>query len=271
MGLRYGRKPKVEDPRDFLLSKQTLPAVTEPFGHGGTYKDWKMLGNGPDPTSPEPNGVGDCVVASAEHETMIALTDALYTPAEVQEARALFNGATAVSDYSAAGGYVVGDESTDQGLEVRGFLKYRKATGLLDINGHRHKLGIYAAVDFANLDELLVAIKYFEACPIGCTVTQGNMEAFNEAEAKGTVCVWDADNTEVDGGHCIPLVGRPDKDHFAAITWGRRILITADFLAKQTEEVWCYLTAERIAKATGKNYEGASEAVLAEYLKAVQA
>ena len=116
-----------------------------------------------------------------------------------------------------------------------------------------------------------MAIRYFEACPIGCIVTQGNMDAFNEAEEAGTTPIWDVDTTEALGGHCIPLVGRPDSTHFAAISWGKRIFLTPAYIKSMVEEVWCYLTPERIAKTTGKNYEGASEAVLAEYLKAVSA
>jgi hypothetical protein len=270
MTLQLGRKPKIPDARDFLLAAHTLPTVKEPFGHGNTYADWSMLGNGPDPTAPgaAAQGCGDCVWASANHETMVALTDAGITPASVA---ALFSGTTAVEDYAEFTGYDYKTGEGDDGTEIREALKQRQKTGIRDLKRHRHKIGVYASVDYANEQELLVAAKFFEALPLGCTVTQGNMDAFNAAEESGETCVWDADSTAQLGGHCIPIVGRPDGEHWAAVSWGKRVLLTEGFLAKNVEEVWAYLTPERISSVTGKNYEGASEAVLAEYLNAVAA
>jgi hypothetical protein len=266
--LLKGLKPKQPDKRDFLLSAQTLPPVpSKPFGHGGTFKDWLMLANGPDPTAPgkAKEGCGDCVWASAAHETMEALTDAGENP---QEVAGLFNGKTAVEAYSQFTGYDPKTGEGDNGTEIRDALKQRQKIGIPDLLGKRHKIGLYFAVDFTNPAELLVALYYGEGLPCGVAATEENMQAFNRAEQDGQPCVWDKSEGEVD--HCIPLVGRPGAAGaatWAALTWAKRIYLTDAFVTGgNVGEVWSYLTSERISKVTGREYEGASEAVLEEYL-----
>jgi hypothetical protein len=264
-----GLKPKQEDKRDFLLSAQALPPVpNKPFGHGGTFKDWLMLANGPDPTAPgkAKSGVGCCVWSSAAHETMEALTDAGANP---QQVASLFNGATTVADYSQFTGYDPSTGEGDNGTEIRDSLKQRQKTGIVDSAGKRHKIGLYFSVNFHNPQELAVALYYGEGLPCGVAATEESMEAFQRAEQDGSPCVWDKSEGQVD--HCIPLVGRPGSAGaapWAALTWGRRIYLTDAFLTGgNVGEVWSYVTPERISKVTNKEYEGPSEAVLEEYLQ----
>src|SRR2546426_981012 len=120
---KLGKRPHRYDSRDYRLADHLpgLPPVPRIFGHGNTYTNWEMLGNGPDPTAPGKarEGAGDCVVASAENETKVALTDATYSRTEVAVADALFNGATAIADYSATSGYDPKTGANDDGLEIR--------------------------------------------------------------------------------------------------------------------------------------------------------
>jgi hypothetical protein len=228
-----------------------------------------MLGNGPDQTAPgaAAQGCGDCVWASADHETMLALTDAGQSPADVA---ALFDGSTAVADYAEFTGYDPQNGEGDNGTEIREALKQRASTGIRDLKGNRHKVGLYVSVDPQNTAELLAATYWFEAVTLGVTVTQANEEAFSKAEGSGATAVWTHSRSEELGGHCIPIVGRPDEEHFAALTWARRIFLTPSFIADQVQEAWAYLSPERISKVTGKSYEGASETVLEEYLSLVK-
>ena len=276
-GIVGHKKPFVADSRDYLWSefrkplaaKGLLPTTIPPFGwgHGNTYQDWQMLGNGPDPTAPgkAKNGVGCCVWSSAANETKIALTDSgLYVPAA---ASGLFNGATTVSDYSADTGYNPTTGEHDEGTEIRQSLKYRQQTGIVDTKGNRHKIGAYVLLDPGNAQHMLEALYFFEGIPVGQVVTEAQMAQFNEAEAAGRVPVWDyVKGSPEAGGHCTPQVGRPDAEHVASVTWRLRIFMTKAYIAHQVDEAWAYVTPERISKVTGKSYEHASPAQLEEYL-----
>jgi hypothetical protein len=280
----FGLKQKTPDERDFDLGKQLVaagidPAVStaeHPFGHGLTYTDWRMNGNGPvQPGEHLPaswkaarEGAGDCVYAAWVNELKIALVDAGMSPAEADAL--VGNAETALRAYSEGKGkYNPVTGANDEGAEVRDRLKQAQKIGLKVAKGPAHKIGIYAAVDYSQLDHLLFALKYFEAVPIGCAVLPENEEALNTAEQDGkpNEAVWDDADSEALGLHCIPLVGRPDSAHIAALTWRRRIRLTDAYRGKRVEEAWCYLTPDRISKVTDKSYEGASEAVLAEYIK----
>jgi hypothetical protein len=118
-GLKLGKKPATQDDRDITFSvvRIGLPEIKVPsrFGHGTIFPNetWRMLGNGPDPTvHPGFGGAGDCVEAMMGHVTM--------------EAAKLFRrqipalaGKEAIAAYSAITGYVLDDESTDNGTDMR--------------------------------------------------------------------------------------------------------------------------------------------------------
>jgi hypothetical protein len=270
--LKLGRKPKTEDPRDWryedfrasLKAAGKLPKLPAIFGHGNTFRDWGMFGNGPDPSAPgaASRGCGDCVWASAAHETMGFLTNASPIAPTIQHVAMLFDGATTVSDYAAATGYDPQTGEGDNGTEIRASLTYRQTTGIIDKAGNRHKIGAFVALDPSDLDHLLEAIYLFEGVPLGVTVTEAQMSQFEQRFPVWTPVA----GSPVLGGHGIPAVGRPDSKHLAVITWGKRIAVTPDFIASQCEEAWAYLTPERISKVTGKSYEGADQAQLEECL-----
>lgn len=274
MGLHLGKAEFKPDARDWrwadfriaLKSAGLLPKVPAVFGHGNTYTDWKMLGNGPDPTAPgrAAEGAGDCVWASADHETMELLTNADQPRAQVA---ALFDGSTAISDYAAATGYDPSTGNGDNGTEIRAALSYRQKTGIVDTTGARHKIGPYVAIEPGNLEHLLEALYFFEGLPIGIELQEAQMDAFNRAEQAGQTPVWSyVKNSPVLGGHCVPEVGHPDSGDLAGLSWAKKVILTNGFLTHQCDEVWAYLTPERISKVTGKSYEGVSEAQLEEVL-----
>jgi hypothetical protein len=277
MSLKTGKKPKQHDKRDFSLAdflpgspqlSQLAPPPEYGWGHGNTYADWSMLANGPDPTAPGKageEGCGDCVVASAEHETMEFLTD---SGRDVLEVASLFDGSTAVEDYSANGSYDPKTGAGDEGLEIREFLKYRQKTGIVDKKGDRHLIGPYLALEPGNREHLAFALRYFEAVTIGVLIGEAQMDAFLNAEAAGRVPVWSHVRGSEEDGHCIPLMGVPDPRHWAAISWRLRVFLTHPFVEYQCDEAWAYLSPERISAVTGKTYEGATEAQLEEYLHA---
>lgn len=279
--LKLGKKDPVYHPTDLrwadlrlpLKASGLLPAVPPTFGHGETYKDWLMLGNGPsmpgEPPAPanykQPwEGCGDCVWAAAAHEVMESLTDAGEPPASVAE---LFDTSIVVDEYASETGFNPATGEGDNGTEVRARLLYMQETGILDTAGTRHKIGPFVELEPGNLQHLLEALYFFEALPLGVQIGAPQMEAFNAAEQNGSTPVWThaAHSGKLDG-HCIPMVGRPDGEHFTALSWGRRVLLTPSFLEKQCDEAWAYVAPDRISKVTGKDYEGADPAQLEEYL-----
>ncbi len=282
--LKLGKKDPVyhaEDLRwaDLRLSLKAaglLPTVPATFGHGKTYSDWLMLGNGPslpgEPPAPanykQPwEGCGDCVWAAAAHEVMESLTDAGQSPAAVAE---LFNTEVVVGEYAKATNYNPETGEGDEGTEVRARLVHMQETGIRDTAGTLHQLGMFVALEPGNLQHLLEALYFFEGLPLGVQIQEAQMEAFNAAEQSNSTPVWTnvAGSKEL-GGHCIPMVGRPDGEHFAALTWGQRVLLTPTFLEKQCDEAWAYVTTDRINKVTGTDFVGVNETQLEAYLRIV--
>jgi hypothetical protein len=283
--VHFGLIPKTPDPRDLTLKGvlkaaglTSLPPVKPSYGwgHGGTYKNWRMNGNGPVQTGEvlpaswkaAKEGCGDCVNAAAVNELKVALTDAGGTPTAVESK--VGNAETAIKLYSVLTGYDPTTGARDEGTEIRARLKYAQKTGILCGDGSRHKIGPYVSFDPLNLEHLLFATKHFEACPIGCSVSEANMEAYDDAWGTEDRIIWShAASSPIEGLHCIPIVGRPDASHFAALTWMRTIWLTETYRTKQVEEGWAYLSPDRINKVTGKTHEGDPEAALVEYLKAL--
>lgn len=277
----FGLKPKTEDPRDLelgpLLAGIVLPAVTPAYGwgHTGTYSNWYMNANGPkQPGETLPaawkaaaEGCGDCVNASAVNELKVALTDAGMGPVA---AHSLVGDAeTAVRLYHELTGYDPVTGANDEGTEIRARLKYAQNTGIRLADGTRHKIGPYVSFDPQDVPTMLFAVKHFEAVPVGCSVTQANMDEFDRGWQSGTQIVWDyvKGSPEV-GLHCIPIAGRPTSKQWAGPNWSKNQHYTEAFRTHQISEGWAYLTPDRLRK-TGLTYEGDPEATLAEYLKAL--
>lgn len=279
MSRNYGLVEKTPDDRDFLLAdhaaKLTIPKADH-WGHGNTYAHWGMNGNGPLLDGEElpkswvaaRQGAGDCVMAAWVNETKTLLTDAGVDPAIA--AAEIGNAQTALTLYTKITGYNPETGANDNGTEIRDRLKYAQKTGLTDTKGGVHKIGLYVAVNPQKLDHLLFAMYYFDAVPLGLSVTRANEEAFSEAEQQGETPVWDYNaGSPVEGLHCIPAVGRPDSTHIACPNWGLRMLLTEEFRVEHVQEAWAYISPDRISKVTGKSYVGATEAVLDEYLTLV--
>lgn len=240
---KLGKLPARPDERDLKISRYieletVLPTAPLKFGFGRLYGDtgWAMLGNGPDPSvSPDFQGAGDCVFAGAAHEQMIwnKVRNGIDVP---------FDGRAVLSDYSAVTGYVIGDDSTDQGTYVRDALNYRRQTGIVDSNGARHLIDGYVMIDPKNWDLLVRASYIFGAIGIGFEFPDS---AFDQLDAGQP---WDVvHGSRVIGGHYVPVVGSVDSPRKATcITWGQRQEFTRAFYEKYNDETWGILTRELI-------------------------
>lgn len=259
--MKLGKKPFVPDARDIRFSvvraAVTLPTPPAHFGHGLMFKDWLMLGNGPDDTVvPGFQGAGDCVFAGAAHETMETNKLAGHT--------VKFDGKAVISDYSAVTGYVVGDDATDNGTEVRQALKYRQKVGVVDAKGVRHKIGAYVSINPKSWDELMQAAYVFSAVGIGFEFPDTAMTQF------GQRMPWDVvPGATIEGGHYVPVLGRSSLNIGGAITWARRQGMTRSFYETYNDEAWAIVYPEELKN--GKTERGMDLAALNAALLALRA
>ena len=262
--LKLGKRPATYDPRDlrYAAFRSTLPVPTPPavFGHGNDFvgEGWLMLGNGPDDTvHPGFEGCGDCAWAGPAHETMELCQNAGRPVPK-------FTGKSVVEEYSAYCGYDPETGANDEGSDVRDVLSWRRKKGIKDAAGQTHKIGVYVALEPGNLQDILEACWLFEAVGIGFEVPDSAMEQFADGKP------WSvAHGSQIDGGHYVPIVGRPQAGYLACVTWARRQLMTEAFFKKFCDEAWCYVSGEAINAKTGKSYEHFGAAELEEYLRAV--
>ena len=234
MSLKLGKKPASYDPHELKAVDYKSGTITLPshFGHGNTFSDWGMLGN---------DQYGDCVWAGAAHEHMdwenLGGNSVSFTDQGV------------LSDYSAVTGFNPNDPNSDQGTDVHDALKYRTSTGIIDGSGNRHKIAGWVALEPGNITQVLEAIYVFDAVGIGFEFPASAMDQFNNGQ------VWSVvGGSQIEGGHYVPLVGRPQPGQIACITWGKRQVMTEAFLKKYCDEAYALLSLE--ALKNGKTYEG---------------
>lgn len=264
MTLHTGKLPATADARDkkfadYLDEEVVLPHIPKSFGMDSVIArdDWQMLGNGPD-DSVEPGfgGAGDCVLAGGDHETMMFVGQCS------APSTSLFTGKQAIEDYSAITGYVIGDESTDNGTEVREALKYRQKTGLIDTHGNRHRISAYAAIEPGNWGHVLAAVYLFGVVGIGIQFPESAMEQFDQGKTWTPV-----KGAEIEGGHYIPLVAR--RGNTKLVTWGQEIGMSQAFFEQYCDEAWAILSPELFDPKTGKAPNGFDGEQLAADLKAI--
>lgn len=245
-----GKLPATPDERDIkfgvVKAGLTLPTPPANFGHGETFGDgqaagdWQMNGNGPDDTveSGFP-GAGDCVFACGAHTTRETNKLAGRT--------VTITGKQSIADYSAVTGYVIGDDSTDNGTNMRDALKYRQTTGIVDASGNRHKIGAYVALEPGNLQEYFEAAYVFSAVEIGFNFQQAQDDQFDS----GT---WDyVAGSPIVGGHAIPGFGR-NQGRGGIVSWAKHLWITPAFYANLVDEAYAIVYPEELKN--GKTERG---------------
>ena len=148
----------------------------------------------------------------------------------------------ALSDYSAVTGFDPSDPNTDQGTYVIDAMKYRKATGLVDASGKRHKIAAYVEIDPTNWDELITASYIFGAVGIGFEFPDTAFDQFDNGE------YWDVvKGSFIDGGHYVPIIGsRNSEARVTCVTWGQRQQMTKRFYQTYCDEAWAMLSEEQI-------------------------
>jgi hypothetical protein len=236
MPLKLGKLAATHDPQDLLFAHYRTTELTEAptgYGHTALVKDpWGMLGN---------DEYGDCAEAGPCHETM------LWNAAAGKQVQ--FTAQNALAAYSAITGFNPDDPSSDQGSNVRDVLKYRVKTGFTDSTGLVHKIGAYVALEPGNWEELLEALFCFEAVGIGIQFPSSAMTQFNKGKPWSVVS-----GAQIEGGHYVPVVGKPSSSDGECVTWGAIQRFTKSFYVKYCDEAWGVVSPE--ALAGGKTLEG---------------
>lgn len=265
---KLGKLPASPAPSDLRLGRYldheaVLPKIPTVFGFGhgfGKRWAWLMLGNGPDDSVRRGfQGAGDCVLAGAGEETRV-WTTARNGPGVT------ITGKESIADYSTLTGYVIGDDSTDQGTDMGAAADYRRKTGIRDASGARHKIAAYAYLEAGDFDQLRAATFVFGCAGVGIVFPDSAWDGFDLP-----VPTWDyVPGSPDDGGHYIPAVGSDSPDEITVVSWAERVRVTRAFIEHQEDEAIVYLSEEMI-RSNGEGLHGFDLATFKTDLAAVTA
>lgn len=223
--MKLGKLPARKDSVKLKLGTYISGLPTPPKTYKPAFDlNWQMLGN---------DSYGDCVWAGADHETMYWNKEAGVT--------AMFTDTNALSDYSAVTGFNPNDPNSDQGTDMQVAASYRLQTGVVDANGHRHKIAAYVAITPGDEDELKQAIYLFGAVGIGIEFSDYAMDEFNAGQT------WHLKTGgQIEGGHYIPAIGY-DGRYVYIVTWGKVQKMSWGFFRKYCDEAIAYVSTEFIS------------------------
>lgn len=238
MNYKLGKAPARKGSIKFALSEygKKLPTPPKAAGHLGLFTaQWGMLGN---------DQYGDCVWAGAAHETMLWNKEAQKDVA--------FDETHVLSDYGAVTGFDPPDPNTDQGTDMQVAASYRRKTGVISMDGSRHQIAAYLAVN--TVKQIKQAVWLFGTAGVGIKFPQSAMEQFKAGKP------WTVQaSSPIEGGHYIPAVSY-DAKFLYVITWGQVQKASWGFVQKYMDEGVAYLSDEMLTG--GKSIDGFDAATL---------
>ena len=244
---KLGKAPRKFNAKTLFLPRYMTASVLPPPPSKVYYeylvKTWPMYLN---------DSLGDCVFAAGGHmlENWTAHTAGEVSPVDGEIEAA----------YSAVGGYVPGDASTDNGANITDFLAWWQKNPL---TGDKTIAG-WASIDPSNLTAVKQAIWIFGGIDIGIQVPQSAIDQFNAGQnwelVKGSPNV---------GGHSICVFGY-GAHGCAAISWGRIVYMSWEFFAAYCDESYAIVTPDWI-NAKGTTEFGLDLATLQADLDALKA
>lgn len=185
------------------------------------------------------NELGCCVIAGGYHQVGVWTGNATGTPWCASDG-------DIKHDYSAIGGYVDGDPSTDNGCNEQEALGYWCETGY--VTGT--KLGAYVGVDATNKEEVKSCVFLFETCMLGIELP--------DEWPIATSVTWDvAGPANPDRGHCVVIVGYNEAG-VQVSTWGGINTITWAALEMYCSsasggEIYALLSPDEVSGSTAPN------------------
>lgn len=191
--------------------------------------------------------LGDCVIAGMAHLVGVFMGNA-------GAGQAIFPTQTIQSLYSAIGGYVPGDESTDNGCDERTAMQYWQETGF---PAGQNQISGWLSIDGTNAARVRQALWLFENLVFGVELPDKWITPFPSAPG----FLWDvAGGENPDNGHCFVGVGY-DAQGVIVDSWGMLGKITwqaivAYATATGSGELYTVLSPSVIAKAQAKAPNG---------------
>jgi hypothetical protein len=157
--------------------------------------------------------------------------------------------------YEKVGGYVPGNESTDNGCDELDALAYWQNTGIT-VAGQVHKIAGKLSIDATNPAEVRLAIWLFETIMFGVPLPEAWITPF-----PGPNFTWKKAGPPVPGnGHCFGAAGyNPDAVKIG--TWGETGEVENDAVAyyaapAQGGQLFTYVTKDVLSRATAKAPSG---------------
>jgi hypothetical protein len=95
------------------------------------------------------------------------------------------------------------------------------------------KISAFTQVDHRNIKQLEASIFLLGASYVGVQIPN---------DITGDETIWDNQDGQISGGHCVCLVGY-DQDYLIAISWGKVIRISHSWWLKYADEAWSVLSA----------------------------
>lgn len=240
--VRFGRRRPVSPPLALRLStylRASLPPAPAVVDYApaalGVLRD--VMAN---------DELGDCVVAGGYHVAGVATSNA-GAPFHATRDQV-------IRDYSAIGGYVPGNESTDNGCQLATALRYWQTHGFA--NGT--KLLGWLAIDATNRAEVASAMWLFENLYFGIDLPDAWISPFPSADG----FVWGPGQPDPENGHCICGVGC-NANGVQIDTWGLLGTVTWPAVAQlaassASGELYVMLTPDQLGKGQAKAPNGVS-------------
>jgi hypothetical protein len=236
---RMGRKrPVARCPRlslrNYLMRNLPTPPATCDYTKAASKALAEMYDN---------DKLGDCVIAGMAHVVGVLTGNAGTKPF-------IYNNSQIIALYSAIGGYVPGEPSTDQGCDEQTALNYWENNGA---PSGSHKIAGWLSVNAADPNEYRTALWLFENLYFGLELP----DAWIDPMPSSPGFVWDAAGPpNPDNGHCVAGVGYTAKG-VTICTWGMMGLMTDAAVAKYGAqsahgELYTVVSQDGLNKATGK-------------------
>ena len=198
------------------------------------------------------DNLGDCVIAAKGHIGGMLVANAASAANQL-----ILTDDQITKLYSAIGGYVPGDPSTDNGCDMQTALAYVQANGLIPGSANPHKIAGWLAVDATNREEVMTAINLFENIDIGMELP----DAWVNNMPSGSGFTWDvAGAPDPSNGH-NPMAGGYGPKGVYPDTWGMIGVLTWDALAMYAAtsangELYTVISQDILTKATQKAPNG---------------
>jgi len=252
MSFKLGRLPRLFNPKimhmSALMCAKNIPTPPDSVDWTKGITDWGMMNN---------DTLGCCTCAAVGHARQVWSVNVL-TEQTIPDDCVL-------KLYEAACGYKPGDPSTDQGGIEQNVLSYIMHTGIPLADGTVDKIIGFIEVDPRNSQDVKVTINDFGVAYIGFQVPNS---IYDETGMPKAIWEYDANHTQVEGGHAIICVGY-DNEYVTVISWGSIYKMSWQFFSAYTDEVYAIISPDWIA-STGKDPLGMSVDDLKQLMVAIK-